>query len=139
MPREARPSERRQRFTLHAWMVVLVGLGTAAFLVATMAGIFVYDRWMGASPDIRPPADFPTPRLQSDPAGELRAYRAAQQRELDGYAWVDQEQGLVRIPVERAMALLAARGEQALDPLGPPPATPLPVRPEAARQQEAGR
>lgn len=139
MPREARLSERRQPFTLHAWTVVLVGLGTAAFLAAAMAGIFLYDRWMGASPNIRPPADFPPPRLQSDPAGELQAFRAAQQRELDGYAWVDREQALVRIPVERAMALLAARGAQALDPLGPPPATPLPVRPEAARHQDAGR
>jgi hypothetical protein len=139
MPREASLSERRQPFTLHAGTVILVGLGTAAFLAAAMTGIFFYDRWMGASPDIRPPTAFPAPRLQSDPAGELEAFQAAQRQALDGYGWVDQGQGLVRIPIERAMALLAARGEQALDPLGPPPSTPLPVRPEAARHQDAGR
>jgi len=36
--------------------------------------------------------------------------RAAEQQILTGYAWVDQAHGVVRIPIERAMDLLAQRG-----------------------------
>ena len=67
-----------------------------------------------------PPAAFAPPRLQSDPAGELRDYQAAQRARLSGYAWADRERGLVRIPIERAMAMIAARGGGAYEPLDPP-------------------
>ena len=66
-----------------------------------------------------PPAAFAPPRLQSDPAGELRDYQAAQRARLSGYAWTDRERGMVRIPIERAMAMIAARGGGAYEPLDP--------------------
>ena len=46
---------------------------------------------------------------------------------VEGYAWVDKDQGIVRIPIERAMQIVAARGGTAafgsLDDLNkaPPP------------------
>jgi hypothetical protein len=49
----------------------------------------------------------PEPRLQADPLGDLRALRAEEDALLHGYAWVDRKAGAVRIPIERAMALLA--------------------------------
>jgi hypothetical protein len=49
----------------------------------------------------------PEPRLQADPLGDLRALRAEEDALLHGYAWVDRKAGTVRIPIERAMALLA--------------------------------
>ncbi|HEX3892554.1 MAG TPA: hypothetical protein VHW46_08275 [Terracidiphilus sp.] len=54
---------------------------------------------------------FPTPRIQTDDGNQDVA--DLHQREdllLDNYSWVDQSQGKVRIPVDRAMELLAQRG-----------------------------
>lgn len=54
------------------------------------------------------PALPPEPRLQADPVADLRALRAAEQAILDGYGWLDREAGVARIPIERAMDLIAA-------------------------------
>jgi hypothetical protein len=54
---------------------------------------------------------FPTPRLQTDDGNQDLA--DLHQREdllLDNYSWVDRSQGKVRIPIERAMELIAQRG-----------------------------
>lgn len=51
----------------------------------------------------------PQPRLQPDPSADLAAERALQHSRLDGYMWMDQGHTVARIPITRAMALLAAR------------------------------
>ena len=55
-------------------------------------------RRRAAGAGLRAPAAFPAPQLQSDPAGDLRDYQAAQRARLSVYAWADRERGLVRIP-----------------------------------------
>ncbi len=52
----------------------------------------------------------PEPRLQAQPVQDLQALHAAEDEVLQHYAWVDRAQGVVRIPIERAMELLARRG-----------------------------
>jgi len=52
----------------------------------------------------------PSPRLQTAPHQELQDYCAVQQKEVSSYGWVNQESGVVRIPVDRAMELILARG-----------------------------
>jgi hypothetical protein len=61
----------------------------------------------------------PEPRLQALPAAELRAYRAREEERLSTYGWVDRQAGLVRLPIERAMEIIAREG--------------LPARPEGGR------
>lgn len=54
---------------------------------------------------------FPTPRVQTDDGNQDVA--DLHQREdllLEHYSWVDRPQGKVRIPIERAMELIAQRG-----------------------------
>jgi hypothetical protein len=46
--------------------------------------------------------------LQRDPATDIRAFTAEKRRLLDGYAWIDREHGIARIPIERAMSLTAS-------------------------------
>src|SRR5688572_5105150 len=41
-------------------------------------------------------------------APDWRGYASDQQAKLNGYGWVDQGKGVVRIPVERAMSLVIA-------------------------------
>lgn len=54
-------------------------------------------------------AQIPQPRLQIDAPGELKALRARKDKRLDGLGWVDRAHGIVHIPIDRAMAIEAAR------------------------------
>jgi hypothetical protein len=52
----------------------------------------------------------PMPRLQSAPIQDLQEMRAAEDKILGGYGWVDQAHGVTHIPIDRAIDLLAQRG-----------------------------
>jgi len=52
----------------------------------------------------------PEPRLQTAPIEELRQLHAAEDAVLGTYGWTDKQAGTVRIPIARAMELLAQRG-----------------------------
>jgi hypothetical protein len=53
---------------------------------------------------------FPTPRLQVDDGNEdVAALHEREDLLLGHYSWVDQSQGKVRIPIERAMELIVGR------------------------------
>jgi hypothetical protein len=54
---------------------------------------------------------FPTPRLELDDGNEdLTELHGREDLLLDNYSWVDKPGGAVRIPIERAMELIAQRG-----------------------------
>ncbi len=54
---------------------------------------------------------FPTPRLQTDDGyQEITDMHAREDLLLDNYSWADESKGQVRIPIERAMELIAERG-----------------------------
>jgi hypothetical protein len=54
---------------------------------------------------------FPAPRIQVDDGiQDLAELHAREDLLLDNYSWVDQSQSKVRIPIERAMELIAQRG-----------------------------
>lgn len=61
------------------------------------------------APQVTPPIP-PEPRLQVAPADEFRRLQATQEAILGNYGWVDQEAGVVRIPIDQAMDLLLERG-----------------------------
>lgn len=52
----------------------------------------------------------PEPRLQTAPLEDLLALRAAEDATLHSYGWADREAGVARIPIARAIELLAERG-----------------------------
>jgi hypothetical protein len=52
----------------------------------------------------------PEPRLQPSPPMDLKEFRAGEEAILNNYGWVDPEKGIVRIPVSRAMELVAKEG-----------------------------
>ena len=54
---------------------------------------------------------FPTPRVQTDDGNQdVADLHAREDLLLSNYTWADQTQGKVRIPIERAMELIAQRG-----------------------------
>jgi hypothetical protein len=54
---------------------------------------------------------FPTPRMQRDDGNaDVADLHAREDLLLSNYTWADQSKGTVRIPIERAMELIAQRG-----------------------------
>jgi len=58
------------------------------------------------------PSEPPAPRLETAPALDLRALRAAEEAQLHGYGWIDRRAGVVHIPIERALDLVASEAER---------------------------
>ncbi len=52
----------------------------------------------------------PGPRLQVNPGRDIAEMRAAEDARLNSYGWVDPKAGIVRIPIDRAIEILARRG-----------------------------
>ena len=63
----------------------------------------------------------PPPRLQTYPFDDIKELRKAENKVLDHYAWVDQNAGVVQIPIERAIDVLAEKGlpYRQAEPAGP--------------------
>jgi hypothetical protein len=59
---------------------------------------------------------FPKPVLEYSERAQFGDYLAKQDLTLESYDWVDQKNGVVRIPIERAMDLIAERGLPVLPP-----------------------
>ena len=54
---------------------------------------------------------FPTPRVQTDDGNlDVADLHAREDLLLDNYSWIDRTQGKVRIPIERAMQIIAQKG-----------------------------
>ena len=54
--------------------------------------------------------NFPQPQLESNERTELNQDRLREENTLSTYGYVDENAGTVRIPIDRAMQLLAERG-----------------------------
>ena len=52
----------------------------------------------------------PEPRLSIEPGKDLKTLRSEEDTLLKSYGWIDREKGIVRIPIDRAIELLAERG-----------------------------
>jgi hypothetical protein len=98
--------------------VVAVGKFGIALLLTTIAamallfGVFRYFQASegGRAASVDPTKVFPHPQLQTTPIPDLKAVRAAEDQTLNSYGWVDQPKGAVRIPIARAMELVARKG-----------------------------
>jgi hypothetical protein len=66
----------------------------------------------------------PAPRLQTYPFDDIKELRRSELPRLERYEWVDKNTGVVRIPIERAIDLIAERG---LPHRAPAPAGEKPV------------
>jgi len=101
------------RGLVYAFIGLVVLLGVAAGATFLLFDFFQI-RQAAGDPPASPFGEVrlvpPEPRLQVEPIEDLRAMEAETDRLLGGYAWVDRERGLVRIPIERAMEIVAERG-----------------------------
>jgi len=123
-------------------LLFLVGLAVVCLLVVlALKGMYVYldgyerrhepvqNPLVETTADTRDvsPGDvtkFPQPRLETNEPREINDFRVQEERTLHSYGWVDQQAGVVRIPIARAMELVAQRG--------------LPTRPQAGTVPPSG-
>jgi hypothetical protein len=123
----------REDLSASAVLYFLIGvavLGLVSYLLVTGFYKFLDARARGEQPEVSPlatkvPSDtrklpegykdylkdnFPSPRLEIDERTELNGDRIAEEEKLNSYGYVDQKAGTLRIPIERAMDLIAQRG-----------------------------
>ena len=111
-----RPDAIEQR-DANSKSVVLAIIGLIAMTVIFVVGVAVLFGWFGTSierarhaPPIPPESMLPpAPRLESVPGELRREIRERSRKALESYGWVNQKEGIVRIPIERAMDIVAQR------------------------------
>ena len=90
------------------------GIALVLVCIASLALVFgVFRFFQSAAPEAKivdPTKVFPQPQLQTTPVLDLKAVREAEEQTLASYGWVDREKGVVRIPIDRAIDLLVAKG-----------------------------
>lgn len=90
--------------------------GTLIIVSGIVAGVFyLFEASAERSDPQRSPLavsdpDTPGPLLQVSPREDLEILRERTERELMKPAWIDREGGVARIPIDRAMSLVAERG-----------------------------
>jgi hypothetical protein len=100
--------------------VVLFVAGLAGLLLVSAAlsaafGLHFKGELQGRDPPPSPLAEAnardapPPPRLQASPPRDMAELRAVEGTILGSHGWADQEAGIARIPIERAIDLVAAR------------------------------
>ena len=57
-----------------------------------------------------PQGTFPDPKLEEDERGQLNGIRLKEEQTLSTYDYIDKNAGTIRIPIDRAMDLIAQRG-----------------------------
>lgn len=92
---------------------LVVGIAVVATITAITFSVFLATTNTDKDeiPVIAAPEEpFTAPELQVLPQQDLKAFRANEAEILDSTAWVDRNHGVVRIPITRAIDLVAERG-----------------------------
>ena len=119
-PQPANPSDTgHEANVIRSRAVLTFGAALAlatVLILLVMGGLFRLFERQQAKADPQPPRlahtrqPPPAPRLQISPNQDLKTMRAEEARILNSYGWVDRANGVVRIPLSRAIDLLIERG-----------------------------
>jgi hypothetical protein len=107
---------------------VFFGVLVASLLL--MAGLlFLLSKVFGGAATVTAPAEpiskpAGVPELDSNQRGNLRVLREREREVLTEYAWVDPNAGIARIPIKRAIEILAERGTLPAGPAVAPATNP---------------
>ena len=111
-----RPHIGHETTDVNVWAIGKFAIGLVIVCVVSIVLLFGLLKFFQSREEtsvanaVEPTKLFPEPQLQKTPIPDLKAIRAEEDKLLSGYAWVDQPKGVVRIPVARAIEVLARRG-----------------------------
>jgi hypothetical protein len=104
-------------------VIVAMSVALMIALCVGTAGVLVHEfarsrpmQWMQplglvSAPDLKPLHRFPPPNLEIDDGhGDLSALQFSEKELLNSYGWIDRSNKVVRIPIDRALDLIAKRG-----------------------------
>lgn len=99
---------------ISAFVILLLTLGAMFLIMALLGGLDTRREVLGPTPlpliDARPTP--PAPRLQPNPIDgttaeeEMVEMRVQQEKVLTTYGWVNEEDGVARIPIDAAITIL---------------------------------
>ena len=101
---------------INVWAVGKFAIGLVVVCVVSIVLLFGLLKFFQSREEtsvantVEPTKLFPEPQLQKTPIVDLKTIRAEEDKLLNGYAWVDAPKGVVRIPLDRAIEVLAQRG-----------------------------
>jgi len=113
---ENRPPIGHETRDVNVWAVGKFAIGLAAVCVISLGLLFGLMKFFQSREEtavattVEPVKLFPEPQLEKTPTLDLKAIRAEEDKLLNTYAWLDTKKGVVRIPVSRAIEVLAQRG-----------------------------
>ena len=127
---EPEPAPKFEGRDVNVWAIGRFAIGLTLLCVVCLAlvlGLFKYFETITGGTKTRVTGGIgvdasklpPEPRLEVTPITDLEAMRAAEDQVLNSYAWIDKAHGVVRIPIDLAIDLLAQRGLPARQQNGP--------------------
>jgi len=118
------PESRHEHSDVDVRAIVIFAIALALLAIAALAALFGAYRYLvnrEGGPVLDSQTHPPAPQLEETPALDWQRQLAAEEQILHSYGWVNPGEGIVRIPIERAIDILAQRG--------------LPARPAEDRNQ----
>jgi len=126
LDRHQAPAEENRRYDSELQLRAIVGFSVGVLVVTMFAAAIMWwmsttfkrqeeamDRAPSPLPEARIDSIPPGPRLQSAPPRDMDELRARDQEVLTTYGWVDPARGIARIPLDRAITILAEKGSGA--------------------------
>lgn len=119
LPDLSDPSQRFEKRDVDFRAITRFGIGLFILCVASFAlllGVFKFFLDQEKAAQAPRPSDIarhrvpPEPRLQATPVKDLATIRAEEDAILNNYTWVDKEKGVVRMPIDKAIDALVAKG-----------------------------
>ncbi len=110
---------------VNAGRVFQIGAALAVVVVAAMllvtwfGGVLIRNEPTEPPTTALPPtaSPLPSPRLDADQPMELRKLRQREERELSSYEWIDLERNTARIPIQRAIEIMAEDSQASQSPV----------------------
>jgi len=102
------PRDVRPRHVLLGVAGLFAIIAVSAVIVAGVVALLPSDRTAPRSPNAARP--WPGPPLEAQEGEGRAALEAAARQRLEAYGWIDASKRRARIPIERAMQLLARHG-----------------------------
>lgn len=101
-----------ERSDIESTDIAGLAAGLALFVIVTpLLMPLVFPQSMNHRTPSAPPAlSSGAPRLEITPREDLQRFDSAEARLANSYGWTDRDHGVARIPIKRAMDLLAQRG-----------------------------